>query len=1028
MISIPFWPIFTPDAPPYCHDASYTIVLYDILSPNQSIDMIYRSALTVALGALLSITHVHAQPRFDRVYDSLRQQVEYVRPDGRLRTSKQLARWKWFWSSRLNPDSTLPTALQLQEQLDRFRDMKTSTTDRVQATAVWKELGPIGRPADNVTWQGIGRINCIAFNPTAPDEMWAGSAAGGLWHSVDAGGHWRWVPIPEFPIFGISDIAVAPSNSKIMYISTGDNNLATLPLYRNDYGLLKSTDGGLTWKVTGLVRDTAQPRIVSNIVVHPSDPDRLLVSIEKETLLASDDGGATFRETSNRYPRDLISHPTKADVVYSTSAGSIVRSSDFGMTWNTVHGISTSEDVKLAVTPAEPELLIAIYANKSTPKNIGIHVSHNGGDKFEYEGTGKNIYGWDAEGMNWDEGGLSWYALSCEISPYDPNLVFVGSVNIWKSTTSPRNWQLAGHWNGEKAPFIHADQHLFKWQPGTDRLWVCNDGGIYLSTDNGTTWQDRSNGLSVQQYYRMTTSPIDGDFMLAGAQDNGTTYWNGSSFRHILGGDGMDCAIDANRLTTIYATLPYGDIVRSSAGVAGPWTQISGTAMRGEGADWIAPIVAHPTRSNVLYAGYKNVWMSTDSGDSWTRCTDISGGWYATGIWVSPYDPDMVCCVVSNGLFESIDAGKTWKRITGVPVLGSDIAFDPVNRRSYLLSHAGYKRNPKVTRIIDGVASDYSGTGLPNIPVNAIVTLGSPVNQIVIGTDLGVFTRLADRDEWIPFGGNMPTTVVLDLEYVPSKGVLRAATFGRGIWELSLADCMQSTSPSIDALTPIEVCIDDTVVLEASSQYRAYQWSTGDTTRRIQLTDSYRGDAVYLTTIDANGCIGYSNPIRPLFARYPVTPRILRYGNLLRAGTPASTKTFQWFIDGVPIEGATTIQYRAERAGRYRVLIGNAQGCTTMSEEFAYDPATTVEHGDVGMDMTIWPNPADERIDVDVSGIVGPEAIVEIINGTGSVVLRSAIPEGQRHLSFPLSSLGKGVYLIRLHSSNRFLSKSFIHH
>ncbi|HCN04132.1 MAG TPA: hypothetical protein DIS79_00810, partial [Bacteroidetes bacterium] len=186
---------------------------------------------------------------FVKLRNSLQSQLERVGDDGTVKVNKQFRRWEWFWEPRQMPDGSFPTSAHYLNEARRQQD-RIKAFESVQAGKEWKELGPVGRPALGLSssWNGIGRINTIDISRSNPNVMFAGAASGGVWKTTDAGENWTHVDMPGFPDFGVSDIAIAPSNSQIIYVATGDVNaalpgeLSGFPSF--SYGVVKSTDGG----------------------------------------------------------------------------------------------------------------------------------------------------------------------------------------------------------------------------------------------------------------------------------------------------------------------------------------------------------------------------------------------------------------------------------------------------------------------------------------------------------------------------------------------------------------------------------------------------------------------------------------------------------------------------------------------------------------------------------------------------------------------------------------------------------------
>ncbi|MGB1184306.1 MAG: WD40/YVTN/BNR-like repeat-containing protein, partial [Schleiferiaceae bacterium] len=150
---------------------------------------------------------------------------------------KQFKRWQHFMESRVDADGNRPHPGVLYQAIQKQK--QSSTTEYGD----WTAMGPFDAPSNG----GIGRINNVAFHPQHNDTIYAGAPAGGLWVSYDDGQSWTTFT-DELTNLGVSDLAIDPSNPDVMYLATGDRDAADT----YSFGLLKSTDGGVTWSSTGL--------------------------------------------------------------------------------------------------------------------------------------------------------------------------------------------------------------------------------------------------------------------------------------------------------------------------------------------------------------------------------------------------------------------------------------------------------------------------------------------------------------------------------------------------------------------------------------------------------------------------------------------------------------------------------------------------------------------------------------------------------------------------------------------------------
>ena len=87
--------------------------------------------------------------------------------------------------------------------------------------------------------------------------------------------------------------------------------------------------------------------------------------------------------------------------------------------------------------------------------------------------------------------------------------------------------------------YMHADEHMLKYNPINDYIYSGNDGGLYVSSDNGNNWIDISDGLQITQFYSLGVSQTVQDLVITGSQDNGTFLKDGNNWDPVIGGDGM---------------------------------------------------------------------------------------------------------------------------------------------------------------------------------------------------------------------------------------------------------------------------------------------------------------------------------------------------------------------------------------------------------------------------------------------------------------------------------------------------------
>jgi photosystem II stability/assembly factor-like uncharacterized protein len=975
------------------------------------------------LVTLVLASNLWAQERFDDVRRLYQQNLEANSPGAPSKVNKQFRRWEWFWQGRTMPDGTFPSAALYKAELDKLNSRKDSEDPQAQKT--WKELGPIApdMPSQMSTWNGIGRVNCIEFGRKDPNVMYAGAAAGGVWKTTNGGTNWRPVSIPIVPVIGVSDIAVAPSNDNIIYVATGDVNGAMpgqLSRYNAfSYGVIKSTDAGTTWELTGLINEPADNVLVGRLWVDPRDPN-VVVAASYGGMYRTTDGGKSWKRTAQGIFRELIGNPVSVPTLYAATysmngGAAIYRSTDAGNTWNDVYTIYGANRIRLAVTKANQNVVVALASNAETQGFEGVYKSTDAGSSFAELPTTLNLLGWQAGGR--DRGGQGFYDLALEVSPTNANHIFVGGVNIWRTTTNGQQWLLSAHWTGDGgAPFVHADHHSFRFHPTQNRLFATHDGGIARSTDGGITWRDISNGLSIQQYYGLATSNVNASYTIAGAQDNGTALSknNGASFVHTLDGDGMLGGIDAVSPQIMYGSQYYGNFWRTSNGGSN-WSYVSSAQNRGESnASWVAPIAVDPKLQGTVYIGYTQVWKSTNSGSSWTKISSISTNTASRIIAVAPSNSQYIYVAYNTSLFFTSNGGTSWQQQSGISGFIMGIDVHPTQPDKYYVAIGGFSQNQKVLQVEKGVVTNITGTGMPNIPCNSVVYQRGTTNRIFAGTDLGVFVMDEGSNFWQRYGAGLPPVIVSGMRLLPSANLLRISTYGRGIWEIDVSQCAAS-KPSVTAVTPTTRCAGDTIVLEAAAGFASYRWSNGDTTRRIVLTTAAQTGSYQVGVEDSKGCRATSSPVTVTISRLPSKPLISKIArDTLRSSALGGISRFQWLKDGVVIPGATNRALPVTQSGTYRVTVSDGT-CSNTSDEFSfvYDPGTSVDDRTEGTaPLIVSPSPVTDRFTVSLPR--RDHGTISIVDISGRTVFSTPITRDLALVEVDASAWTVGTYIVQV--------------
>ena len=751
---------------------------------------------------------------------------------------KQFKRWEWFWEQRVDPQTG---AFPKVSAAEKFREYLKRNGGNRSPSGNWTSMGPTSSTGG---YAGIGRINCVAFSETNSDVIYAGAAAGGVWKSVDDGTSWNPVG-DENADLGTSDLVViSGAGDDIVYLATGDRD------HSDTYstGVLKSTDGGNTWNTTGLNWTQSQGYLIRRLIVDPND-DNTLLAATNSGVYKTTNGGDDWNLISGNNYKDIEFKPGNSTILYaSTGWGEVFRSGDAGNNWSQVLSVSDGRRTELAVSANNDNIVYALIANSNNGLNA-IYKSTDSGQNFSmvFSGTTTNLLDWACNGSG--SGGQGWYDLAIAADPNDADVVFVGGVNTWKSDDGGSSWNIVNHWSGTcggQATTVHADKHYLAFQNSTSVLWECNDGGIYKTDDAGDSWSDLTNTMAVSQMYRLGVAQTAADDVITGLQDNGTKNRENGTWEDVIGGDGMDCAIDYTNEDTQYGSLYYGDIKRTT----NHWwsyTTIS-DGIGGSGA-WVTPYVIDPSDHLTLYVGYSDVWKSTNQGNSWTQISSWNGS-SLHSLAVAPSNSQYIYTATYGTLYKTDNGGTSWTNITsGLPVSNYSITFISVkddDPNTVWVSFSGYGSDRVYKTSNGGNSWTDISSGLPELPVNCVIQnkQNSSEEELYAGTDVGVYIKKGN-DPWMAFYDGLPNVVVNELEIyydeaTPANSKLRAATFGRGLWESDL----WSPSPPpeadfvADKLTPTTA---DTVYFTDLSTNNPTSWLweiTPETFEFIEGTDS----------------------------------------------------------------------------------------------------------------------------------------------------------------------------------------------
>lgn len=680
---------------------------------------------------------------------------------------KQFERWANFWKDRILPDGKFVSAAHTYNEWVK-ENQRHAQLRNTSNNAVWTLVGPSTLPKSNITfYPGMGRVNTIAFNGTDTNTMYAATPGGGIWKTTNGGTTWV-AKGDNFPNLGVSDIVINPSNTNILYLASGDWD----GRHNRSLGVLKSTNGGDTWNTTGLTFTLGQNDIISKLLIDPNNTNTIFATT-KNSIKRSTDGGATWADVhadNNALFNDIAYKIGSSTIMYATSnRGRFYISTNNGSSWSVASTPSTQR-IDFALTAHNPNLILSLDSRGV------VRRSTNQGSTWT---TVSTISRFESQGG---------YNISIAISPIDANLVIVGGIEGWRSKNGGSTWEnyLVGYWQqGQPFFYVHSDHHDMKFIPGTNMAFSANDGGIFRGdASKDTKWQDLSEGLAITQYYNVSGTPQNANFLIVGAQDNDVTQYDGTNWNgRNPGSDGVEGLWDYSNSNIAWTCSQAGGMERTLNGFV-----TSERVNTPQGAPFVWELEIHPTNPQTIFGGFSDIYRSTNRGDNWTNLN--SGAGTIEFISIAPSNPNVIYVSGENGVRKTTNGGTSWTTIN-LPQGGNvkSIEVHPTNPNEVYIAYSGYLAIGKVYKSTNGGTNwtNISGS-LPNIPIHKIIyRTGSSNGELFLATDLGVYYRTNTLGNWVRLGTGLPNVIAHDIEIHYGTEKLRVATYGRGIWEVSIS-------------------------------------------------------------------------------------------------------------------------------------------------------------------------------------------------------------------------------------------------
>lgn len=624
-----------------------------------------------------------------------------------------------------------------------------------------------------------------------------GGASGGVWKTTNAGT--SWTPLTDQQAsLSIGSLAIAPSDHNVIYAGTGEPNASCDSYF--GAGILKSTDGGAIWALVG--NASFNGTSISRIVVHPTNPS--IVWATNTTGVAgsficaggggsttgvwkSGDGGSTWTRYSNGNADRVIIDPANSNTLYAAFYNSGIRkSTDGGVTWpQLAGGLPAASAIRrgdIAIRASDGNLF-AIFEDFTTRALQGIYRSTNGGTN------------WAPTTATPASASLCssycWYFIGIEIAP--DGGIWARGFDDYRSGDSGGTWALA-------TSGVHVDNHAIAFGTASTVAWVGSDGGAWKSASiSSPSWTSMNTGLQLMQFYPgASLHPTNANYLMAGAQDNGSDRYTGTTtWTQVYGWDGGWTGIDQSNPAVQYVEHQNLYIYKSTNTGASFNPAVTGLGDANAGP-FIAAFEICPGSSQNLITGSTRIWRTSDQAANWVQNSPNSMAGGASFNALAWAKSDATC----NTYFAGATNGQVWRTTvgggtaaanwsnisTGLPVRGiQDFAVLASNANTIYVGLSGYAANVWKTTNALAVSPSWVSvsTGLPSVPVNAVLIDPTDSNTIYIGTDAGVFRSQNAGTSWAAFSSGLPKVPIFDLQANSTTNTLVAFTHGRGAWKLT---------------------------------------------------------------------------------------------------------------------------------------------------------------------------------------------------------------------------------------------------
>jgi photosystem II stability/assembly factor-like uncharacterized protein len=658
----------------------------------------------------------------------------------------------------------------------------------------WRPLGPAGIPDGQTYGSGpgstvtvAGRVSAIAVDPTNSDHVLVGSAAGGIWETLDGGTSWT-PRTDDQPTLSIGALAFDPSDASTVYAGTGEGNSEYFHLGQ---GILVSRDGGTTWTI--IAQSVFAGIGFYRLVVDPRDGQRLIAATTGGAAVSADGGaGWSLLHHGVTWDVSLAYHGDEAEILLAAPDGLFSARGQGAPAQVQIPDLGAldadRERMAVAHVPSDPAQAFVFAASQGEAL-----LWHRTAEEGPYEPIQLPSFPVGEYVDNVLDVGQAAYDWHVSVPPVGDDTVYLGAIELVKGLRAAGQWD----WTDISSRIgegdsIHPDQHTLAFATqDASILYAGNDGGIFRSPDGGDSWQSLNGGLAISEVEYLTQRPDEPIWMLAGLQDNGTIRREQATAWTQVGlGDGGDCGTNMAHPDVCFHSYYYMYMERSDhRGDADSWVNVTPPG----DSPQLLKLFYPPLEVNgeVVAKAGQIVYISRNSGADWKRVAlaQPPSGRPSVASALAIPTPDTVLVGTIRGEVLSLRwQNGTWGAPTALtkPRDGwiSDLLVDPGNPQRYWATFS----NPGAVFRSDDAGATWSDAtaNLPSAPVNAVISDPTRSDRVWVAGDVGVYESIDAGGSWSVFGTGLPNALAVDLLLYEADRLLRVATRSRGVWEATI--------------------------------------------------------------------------------------------------------------------------------------------------------------------------------------------------------------------------------------------------